>query len=136
MGTHYPTGSRWGALVALRKSAVMASESSGTRIKVRVDKTCLVQYELDINLTNTIVDNTCDLRQMPKNDTRIAAEHALLMSEARINRVVKVDCEISKHKWTLYDDEWHSHAEFKGILHITQIYPWALTYKSIFKFQI
>ena len=107
--------------MALCKSAGMASKSPGTRIKVRVDKTCLVQYEFAINLTNAVVDNTRDLRQMPKNDTRIAAEYAFLMSEARINRVVKVDCEISKHEWTLSDDEWHSQAEFEGILHITQI---------------
>ena len=121
MGTHYSTSSRWGGLVALRKSAGMASKLSGTRIKVRVEKPCLVQYELAINLINAVVDNTRDLRQMPKNDTRITAEYAFLMSEARINRVVKVDCEISKHEWTLSDDEWHSHAEFEGILHITQI---------------
>ena len=43
------------------------------------------------------------------------------MSEACINHAVQVDCEISKHKWTLSDDEWHYHAEFEGILHITQI---------------
>ena len=88
MGTNYSTGSRWGGLMALRKSAGMASKLSGTRIKVRVKKTCLVQYELAINLTNAVVDNTRDLRQMPENDTRIAAEHALLMSEAHINCVV------------------------------------------------
>ena len=58
---------------------------------------------------------------MPKNDTRIAAEHALLISEAGLNRVIKVDTEIYHHKWALTKEEWDSRSEFEGILRITQL---------------
>ena len=58
---------------------------------------------------------------MPKNDTRIAAEHALLISGARLNPVIKVDTKIHHHKWALNKDEWDFYSEFEGILHIAQL---------------
>ena len=69
---------------------------------------------------------------MPKNDTRIAAEHALLLSEARLNRVIKVDTEIYHHKWALTKEEWDSHSEFEGILHITQLASTQAQYENLF----
>ena len=50
---------------------------------------------------------------MPKNDTRIATEHALLISEARLNRVKKVDTEIYHHKWALTKEEWDSRSSLR-----------------------
>ena len=69
---------------------------------------------------------------MPKNETRVAAEHGLLMSEARLNQVVKVDCQIHKHRWMFSDDEWRAHAEFEGVLHLTQISSTEAQYKKLF----
>ena len=61
------------------------------------------------------------MKQMAKNDTRIASEHGLLTSEARVNMVVKVDCMMHTPKWTLTEEEWRTHAEFEGVLHLTQL---------------
>ena len=70
--------------------------------------------------------------QMPKNETRIAAEHALFISEARLNRVIKVDNKIYKHKWALSKEEWDSHSGFEGVLHITQLASTQAQYEKLF----
>ena len=69
---------------------------------------------------------------MPKNDTKIAAEHALLISEAGLNRVIKVDTEIYHHEWVLTKEELDSHSEFEGILHITQLASTQAQYETLF----
>ena len=53
------------------------------------------------------------MKQMTKNDTRIASEHGLLTSEARVNMVVKVDCMMHTPKWILTEEEWRTHAELR-----------------------
>ena len=67
-----------------------------------------------------------------KNDTQIAAEHELLISEARLNQVVKINSQINKTKWMLSDNEWQTRAEFKGVLHVTQIASTQLQTKRLF----
>ena len=69
---------------------------------------------------------------MPKNDTRMAAEHGLLISQTRLNRVVKVDCNINQPKWALSELEWNSHAEFEAVLHITQLATTESQYEDCF----
>ena len=123
MGSHYSTGSRHNALMVLRNKMGLASASPETRIKVR--KNAAVGLFRVKNLLNgcycCFSPSLDNWTQMPKKDTRIAAEHALLISEACPNRVMKVDTEIYHHKWALTKNKWDSHSQFEGILHITQL---------------
>ena len=58
---------------------------------------------------------------MAENKTRVESEHGLLVSEARLNRVIKVDCCSNNFKWVLCNTEWDSHAEFEACMFVCQI---------------
>ena len=69
---------------------------------------------------------------MPKNKTRVAAEHGLLTSEARLNRVIKVKCASERKLWALTDSEWDTHAEFEALMTLCQIASTEAQYGKLF----
>ena len=71
---------------------------------------------------------------MPKNKTRVASEHGLLTSEARLNRVIKVDCMMQKQppSWMLTQTEWDTHSEFEALMFVCQITSTQAQYKRLF----
>ena len=71
---------------------------------------------------------------MPKNETRVASDHGLLLSEARLNRIIKLDVArfAKKPNWVLTDDEWKTHSEFEAIFHVTSIASTQTQYEKLF----
>ena len=69
---------------------------------------------------------------MPKNETRVAADHGMLVSQARLNRVIKVDCAANKHSWNLSDEEWNTHSEFESIFKIVSVASTQAQYERLF----
>ena len=69
---------------------------------------------------------------MAKNKTRVASEHGLLVFEARLNRVIKVDCCSNNFKWALCNTEWDSHAEVEACMFVCQIRSTELQFEMYF----
>lgn len=52
---------------------------------------------------------------------RVAVEHGLITAEARLNRVVKVDCALERKSRALSESEWETHAKFEALMTVCQI---------------
>ena len=58
--------------------------------------------------------------QIPKNITRISAEHGLLYSVMRLNRLVQVFCSTNHPTWKFTQNVWLALSKFEAILAITK----------------
>ena len=58
--------------------------------------------------------------QIPKNITQISAEHGLLYSVMRLNRLVQIFCSTNHPTWEFTQNDWLALSEFEAILAITQ----------------
>ena len=72
------------------------------------------------------------LKQVAKNKTRVAAEHGLLVSEARLNRLIQVDCCSSHWPWALSMIEWKTHSEFEACMFLCQIASTVAQFEKLF----
>ena len=58
--------------------------------------------------------------QIPKNITRISAEHGLLYSVMRLNCLVQVFCSTNHPTWEFTQNDWLALSEFEATLAITK----------------